>query len=96
MRPRTLYGQSGKLAAEVYREAAALMEREGYGTVSDADKAISIAAAQRWSGDSHRAYMNRMRTRMAFNDFFGCWINNDEGILMLCFAAEAAEAGDMI
>jgi hypothetical protein len=89
-RTRTLYGQSGKRAAQVYRDAAALMEREGYKNVSDADFAIGIAADTLYS-----SYINRMLPRMAFFDFFGCWINNDEGILMLCFAACAAESGDL-
>lgn len=95
MRSRTLYGQSGERAARIYREAAALMEREGYATLSDADRAIGVAAAKHWNGSSHRSYINRVLPRMAFCDFFGCWINDDEGILMLCFAACAAETGDM-
>jgi hypothetical protein len=33
---------------------------------------------------------------MAFRDFFGCWINDDEGVLMLCFASAAAATGDMV
>jgi len=95
-RLRTLYGQSGKLAAQVYREAAAIMEREGYSAVSSADHAIRIAAAKRWCGSTHRSYINRVLPQIAFVDFFGCWINNDEGVLMLCFAACAAETGDMV
>lgn len=91
MRSRTLYGQSGKRAARVYREAAALMEREGYANVSSADAAIGRAADELYS-----SYINRMLPRMAFVDFFGCWINDDEGILMVCFAADAAETGDLV
>lgn len=96
MRSRTLYGQSGKLAADIYREAAALMEREGYSALSDVDRAIGKAGDQRWPGHSNRQHINKMLPRMAFCDFFGCWINDDEGILMLCFAACAAETGDMV
>lgn len=67
------------------------MEREGYKNVSDADIAIGRAADARYS-----SHVNRMLPRMAFVDFFGCWINDDEGILMLCFAACAAENGDLV
>lgn len=90
MRSRTLYGQSGQRAAKVYREAAAILEREGYGKVSDVDKAIGLAA-----DGLYVSHVNRMLPRMAFCDFFGCFINDDEGILMLCFAACAAETGEM-
>lgn len=83
------------MVAGIYREAAAIMERDGYGKLADVDKAIGVAAGERWSGTSHRSYINRMLPRMAFCDMFGCWINDDEGILMLCFAACAAETGDM-
>jgi hypothetical protein len=90
-RARTLYGQSGRRAAQIYREAAALMEREGYSAVSSADSAIRISADRRY-----KSHVNRVLPGMAFVDFFGTWINDDEGILMLCFAACAAESGDLV
>jgi hypothetical protein len=67
------------------------MEREGYSAISDAHQAIRIAANQRYS-----SYINRALPGMAFCDFFGCWINDDEGILMLCFAACMAEEGELV
>lgn len=90
MRARTLYAQEGKRVAGVYRDAAALMEQEGYGVVSGVYEAISKVAGLRY-----KSHVNRVLPAMAFCDFFGCWINDDEGILMLCFAACAAETGDM-
>lgn len=90
---RTLYGQRGDVVAAIYRRAAVLMENDP--KADDTDLAISIASSERWRGDDHRAYVNRMLPRMAFRDMFGCWMNNDEGILMMGFAACAAETGDM-
>ena len=74
----------------IYREAAALMEREGYAKVSATYEAIRMASDLRY-----RSHIGRVLPAMAFSDFFGEWINNDDGILMLCFAACAAETGDM-
>ena len=90
MRPRTLYAQEGKKVARIYREAAALMEREGYARLSSSYDAIRKAADKRY-----RSHIWQVLPAMAFSDFFGDYINNDEGVLMLCFAACAAETGDM-
>jgi hypothetical protein len=89
-RPRTLYAQEGPKVAKVYRDAAALMELEGYAGVAATYQAITKAAALRY-----RSHVGRVLPAMAFSDFFGEWINDDEGILMVCFAACIAETGDM-
>ena len=89
MRKVTLYGQAGLTAATIYAEAAALLE--GYPDIWDADRAIAQAAEKQ-----RRAWKTAMLARMAFRDCFGCWINNDDGVLMLCFAAAAAKTGDLV
>lgn len=93
--PLTLYSQCGHKVARIYRRAAALMEQRGYAELSATHAAIVLAASEQWRGSSTRSHVNRVLPSMAFSDFFGEWINNDEGILMLCFAACAAETGDM-
>lgn len=103
MRPRTLYAQEGWRVAAIYRAAAAMMERDGYEKVSCTHDAIVKASSYAYPGtkslrgsNASRAHINRVLPAMAFTDFFGEWINDDEGILMLCFAACAAETGDLV
>ena len=33
--------------------------------------------------------------RFAFRDAYGAWTGDDEGVMMLCFAAAVAETGDL-
>jgi hypothetical protein len=93
--PLTLYSQCGHKVARIYRRAAAMMEQRGYAELSATYEAISLASSEQWRGTSTRSHVNRVLPCMAFSDFFGEWINNDEGILMLCFAACMAETGDL-
>lgn len=74
--------------SQIYAEAAALMECEGYANVSAASDAIARVT---W----RLSFRVRAEANIVFRDNFGCWINNAEGILMLCFASAMAATGEL-
>lgn len=68
--------------SEVFERAAAWAEgNPNY----DVDLAIGKAT------DSH-SLSTSLRARMYFRDAYGAWPGNDDGILMLCFAAAIARS----
>lgn len=71
--------------AQIYRDAAAWLERNpGYDTSLAIGKATDRLSDQVASA-----------AQIAFQEAFGAWIGNDDGIMALCFAAALADTSDL-
>lgn len=71
--------------ASIYADAAAWLERNPSSAASDAISVVTKRLSFRTSSEAN----------IVFRENFGCWIGNDEGVLMLCFASEIARAGEL-
>lgn len=83
---KTIRGLPARHLAPIYAKAAGWLEENG--PCYDAHLAIMNVTAR-------LSFRTRAIAGNTFTDNFGCWIGNDEGVLMLCFAATLADAGDL-